>query len=378
MKNNQLMKLSAIISFAMLLLVVTECASQGYINPSIELTNRIGDRSSVGKNYQLQIPTDIVMNGEKQFYVINSGSHQIMLFDFNGKLIKQFGKKGSNPSEFYYPYSIDIDSKGNIFVSDLGNNRIQCFDENGTYQRELQFTTGNMRLNSSGDISVTRAHGDFDYAIEKADIFPNDSNIQILTFKGNKKYSLSQKLEYNNSRMDVKGNEVYVDFDDSNNVVVVYAYSSLMEKYDSSGKIIWKKEHRLNFDATMPKETKDQTSTFQEVQMNKCHAGIAVDKKGRIWVVTLNRQFNSEERVNTDLLIMRGFDGTKKLTISVSNYTGPSTVNVFKIDIFDPDGKFISSIPLTHFADNIRIFGHNLFIIDSYHKQQILHYEIID
>ena len=75
---------------------------------------------------------------------------------------------------------------------------------------------------------------------------------------------------------------------------------------------------------------------------------------------------------------MRGFDGKKKLTISVSNYIGPSTVNVFKLDVFDPNGKFISSIPLTHFADNIRICGNNLFIIDSYHTQQIFRYEILD
>ena len=366
------------ISFAFILLIVTTCNIRACTDPSIKLINIIGERTPDASNYELQIPTDIVLGANDQIYIIDAGSHRILSFDIRGKLLAQFGKKGAGPSEFYYPYSIDMDSRDNIFISDLGNDRIQLFDLNGTYQGELQFTTGNMRLDRFGDFPVTRARGDFDYAPDNPDIFPDDYNVQVYTQKGEKKYSFSRKQDFNNGQMNVKGNEVYLDFDNSDNIVVVYTYRNLIEKYDPHGKIIWAKEQLLNFDATMPRNERDQSNTFEEVEMNLCHAGVAVDSIGRIWVVSLNRQLRPEEKVNTNLRIMRGFDGRKNLTISVSDYTGPTTVNVFKIDIFDPDGEFLSSIPLDHFADNIRISGNDLFIIDTFHDHQISHYKIMD
>jgi len=371
MNKSQLTKLTAMISFAAILLTFTNSEAKGYTDPSIKLINIIGKRASDSSNYQLQIPTDIAVGGNNRIYVVDAGSHQILSFNMNGQLITQFGGKGSGPTEFYYPYSIDTDSRGTILISDLGNNRIQRFDPNGTYQGELHFTTGNMRSDQSGDISVTRAHGDFDYAIDNTEISADEYNVQVLSQNGEKKYSLSRKLDYKNGQMNVKGNEVYLDLDDSDNMVVVYTYRNLIEKYDP-------KEQLLNFSTTLPQNEEDQSNTFQEVRMNKCHAGVAIDSKGRIWVVTLNRQFHPEETVSTDIRMMRGFDGRRNLTISVSDYAGPSTTNVYKIDIFDPEGKFISSIPLDHFTDNIRISGNNLFLIDSYHNQQIFHYEIMD
>lgn len=366
------------ISFTAILLTFIICEVKGYTDPSIRLINIVGNRASDSSNYQLQIPTDIVLDGNNQIYVVDAGGHQILSFDMNGLLMTRFGQKGSGPSEFYYPYSIDMDSRGNIFISDLGNDRIQRFDAHGTYQGGLHFTTGNMRLDHFGDISVTRAHGDFNYAIDNTEIFTDDYNIQVLSQKAENKYSLSRKVDYKNDQMNIKGNEVYLDFDGSDNMVVVYTYRNLIEKYDPDGCTTWVKKQMLNFSSTMPQDGENQSNTFQEVQMNKCHAGVAVDNKGRIWVVTLNRQFRSEERVSTDLRIMRGFDGRRNLTISLSDYSGPSSVNVFKIEIFDPNGNYISSIPLDHFTDNIRIFDNHLFLIDSYHNQQIFHYEIMD
>ena len=75
---------------------------------------------------------------------------------------------------------------------------------------------------------------------------------------------------------------------------------------------------------------------------------------------------------------MRGFDGRKKLTIDVMHYGGPTTVDAFEIEVYGPDGDPLSNIPLAHFADQIRIIGSDLFIVDSYHLQQIYHYEIKD
>jgi DNA-binding beta-propeller fold protein YncE len=57
--------------------------------------------------------------------------------DKNGNWIKSWGDRGTKPGEFNTPHSITADAKGNIYVADRGNRRIQVFDGDGTFQREF-------------------------------------------------------------------------------------------------------------------------------------------------------------------------------------------------------------------------------------------------
>ena len=51
--------------------------------------------------------------------------------------MKQWGDRGNKPGEFNTPHSIASDAKGNIYVADLGNWRIQVFDPNGNFIRAM-------------------------------------------------------------------------------------------------------------------------------------------------------------------------------------------------------------------------------------------------
>lgn len=42
-----------------------------------------------------------------------------------------FGQQGEQPGEFNAPMGIDVDMRGNIYLADTGNHRIQKFDSNG-------------------------------------------------------------------------------------------------------------------------------------------------------------------------------------------------------------------------------------------------------
>ena len=57
--------------------------------------------------------------------------------DRNGNWIKSWGDRGTKPGEFNTPHSIAADAKGNIYVADRGNRRIQVFDGEGTFLREF-------------------------------------------------------------------------------------------------------------------------------------------------------------------------------------------------------------------------------------------------
>ena len=58
--------------------------------------------------------------------------------DRDGKWIKSWGDRGTKPGEFNTPHSIAADAKGNIYVADRGNRRIQVFDGDGNFLREIK------------------------------------------------------------------------------------------------------------------------------------------------------------------------------------------------------------------------------------------------
>src|SRR5215207_7542610 len=49
------------------------------------------------------------------------------------QFLNKFGEKRSNNGELSNPHSIDIDKKGNVYVTDTGNDRIQKYSTDGIY-----------------------------------------------------------------------------------------------------------------------------------------------------------------------------------------------------------------------------------------------------
>lgn len=79
-------------------------------------------------------PTDIVIAPGGDFYVSDGyGNSRVLHFSRDGKLLGQWGKKGSGPSEFNLPHSIRLDADGKVYVADRENKRIQIFDARGKF-----------------------------------------------------------------------------------------------------------------------------------------------------------------------------------------------------------------------------------------------------
>jgi sugar lactone lactonase YvrE len=58
---------------------------------------------------------------------------RIVKFSKDGKFIRTWGKKGAGPGEVDIPHAIAMDSRGRLFLGDRQNNRIQVFDQDGSY-----------------------------------------------------------------------------------------------------------------------------------------------------------------------------------------------------------------------------------------------------
>jgi DNA-binding beta-propeller fold protein YncE len=82
--------------------------------------------------------TDVTWDPAGNIFVsdgyINS---RVAKIDKNGTWIKSWGDRGDKPGEFNTPHSIAADAKGNIYVADRFNRRIQVFDNDGKFLRAL-------------------------------------------------------------------------------------------------------------------------------------------------------------------------------------------------------------------------------------------------
>jgi NHL repeat len=65
------------------------------------------------------------------------GNPRVIKFDANGKFIKQWGSSGPGPGQFGMPHCLAMDSKGNLYVGDRDNNRIQVFTQDGKLLGQL-------------------------------------------------------------------------------------------------------------------------------------------------------------------------------------------------------------------------------------------------
>jgi sugar lactone lactonase YvrE len=90
-------------------------------------------------NGQFRQPTDVTWDTAGDIFIsdgyINS---RVAKYDKNGDWVKQWGDRGNKQGEFNTPHSIAIDAQNNVYVADRGNRRIQVFDTDGTFVREIK------------------------------------------------------------------------------------------------------------------------------------------------------------------------------------------------------------------------------------------------
>ena len=86
-------------------------------------------------------PTEVVVASNGDIFVADGhtgggtavGNARIVKFNRDGKFITTWGRKGMGPGEFDVPHTLALDSRGRLFVGDRQNNRIQIFDQEGTF-----------------------------------------------------------------------------------------------------------------------------------------------------------------------------------------------------------------------------------------------------
>ena len=83
-------------------------------------------------------PNNVVIAPNGDIFVADGhsptcGTSRIVKFSQDGKLIVAFGHKGSGLGDLMCPHSLAMDSKGRLFVANVGDNRVSIFDQKGKF-----------------------------------------------------------------------------------------------------------------------------------------------------------------------------------------------------------------------------------------------------
>jgi sugar lactone lactonase YvrE len=323
------------------------------------------------------MPSDLVLDEARSLYILDSGNDRIQKFGRDGEFIATFGRKGQGPGEFNSPSSLDIDAKGYLYISDQGNRRIQILTPEGGLERMIRPTKFSLSEVFALNSGLLALKGTVDYSIDSKENTPLPKLIRLIDTEGNIKTEYGEMFDYKSPFLNQMGNHFHFVVDRNDAVYLAFAYQNRIEKYTPDGKLQWKADRVLNY-TTKPldkgKIEKTATSTsYQAPKMNKCSGGIAVDDKGRVWIITYNRQIKKEEEV---YMVTRGTQSG--VTRQIVGNTDLQETDMFKLEIFDGDGILLGEIPLGRFVDEIYIEKDRLFLLDQMRGVKYFEYRIVE
>ncbi|HXV12677.1 MAG TPA: hypothetical protein VEC56_00595 [Candidatus Krumholzibacteria bacterium] len=95
--------------------------------------------------------SDIVVGPHGEVYVADLGYQRVQKYDSTGQHVGVVGGQGEGPGLYYDPCAVALDSKANVYVASRG--RISIFDGHGVFVQEL-------RTNLSGFVRKIRVNTD--------------------------------------------------------------------------------------------------------------------------------------------------------------------------------------------------------------------------
>ena len=125
--------------------VVVKLSRDGQVLLTLGTRGEAGEWNEATGSRKLNQPNDVAVASNGDVFVVQghtpgpNGDARVLKFDRTGKFIKSWGGKGSAPGQFQVAHGIDIDAKGLLWVADRENQRVQVFDQDGTFVREIKY-----------------------------------------------------------------------------------------------------------------------------------------------------------------------------------------------------------------------------------------------
>jgi hypothetical protein len=334
---------------------------------NLELNKKIGDIDAEDKNFQFYEIYGIANDSKDNLYVLDRGNYRIQVFNKNGAYLSTIGRKGQGPGEFLMPTFIDCNNEDIISVFDLGNQRIQRFLPSGAYINiiKIVYNTTIFEHLSKNQLVVSSNLDSYKYFQKEKYL------ITIIDNNGNNVRNFGEPLEFDDQMTFVLGNAISGTIDNNDNLFITYLFNNRIEKYSSDGRLLFIANQPLNFN--IPDKPKmwefSKTKNGEIIYMPNftyVSIGIANDNKGRIWIITFQKEKQLHPSNNQSSLskIQRSLLG-----FSIFNQEG-----VFLCNIQIPDSVIANSMLTSTFQIN----KDKLYLIDTIKNMCVYEYNIID
>jgi streptogramin lyase len=125
---------------------VMKLSPKGEVLLTLGTKGKAGEWNEAAGTRLFNEPNDIAIAANGDIFITQGhspgpgkGDPRVLKFDKDGKFIKSWGGKGTEPGKFDVAHGLAIDAKGLLWVTDRENQRIQIFDQDGKYIREVKY-----------------------------------------------------------------------------------------------------------------------------------------------------------------------------------------------------------------------------------------------
>jgi sugar lactone lactonase YvrE len=124
--------------------IVVKMNPQGDTLLTIGTKGEAGEWNEATQSRHLNEPNEVAIGRNGDIFVVQGhtpgkGDPRVLKFDKDGKFIKSWGGLGTGQGQFNVAHGVAIDAKGLLWVADRENERIQIFDQDGKYVKELKY-----------------------------------------------------------------------------------------------------------------------------------------------------------------------------------------------------------------------------------------------
>jgi YD repeat-containing protein len=122
-------------------------------SPAGESVLAVGSEGSgVG---QLKAPRGIAVDSKGNVWVVDQTNDRVEEYDETGKYVREFGSVGSGNGQLKEPQGIALDKEGNVWVADMANFRVEEFSPTGAYLGKFGVEgTGNGQFKEPKNLAI--------------------------------------------------------------------------------------------------------------------------------------------------------------------------------------------------------------------------------
>ncbi|WP_328983496.1 NHL repeat-containing protein [Thiorhodovibrio winogradskyi] len=173
-------------------------------------------------------PFGVSLSKRNRLWIADDLGHSVILFDNDGKVVREFNCHGQAPGCFSYVDAVIEGPGGLLYVADTGNNRVQLLNPDGTAKGMIKrWNLYSMGLSNPRDVAL-----DGDGGLFVADW--GNHCIRNFSIEGEYRSSIG-------SRGQGQGqfeHPIAIAFDDNGNLYVSDFGNHRIQKFDSSGEFI--------------------------------------------------------------------------------------------------------------------------------------------